>query len=76
MQTQQSIVPQDANNVPPVQMNKTKTALANMLSNRLSNNGSVNAVTDQTVEPSAAGTLRLMTAQHNAALNVGLQQQV
>lgn len=57
-------------------MNKTKTALANMLSNRLSN--SVNngvampmqpgdGSTVQGVEPSAAGTLRMMTAQHNSS---------
>lgn len=50
---------------------KTKTALANMLSSRLSNNGSVAHIPDQPgVEQSAAGTLRMMTAQHNAALNV------
>lgn len=41
-----------------------------MLSNRLSNNGGSSAPIEATsVEPSAAGTLRLMTAQHNAALN-------
>lgn len=48
---------------------KTKTALANMLSNRLGNNGSVPNIPETPTEPSAAGTLRLMTAQHNAALN-------
>ncbi|XP_037036633.1 PAX-interacting protein 1 isoform X2 [Bradysia coprophila] len=48
---------------------KTKTALANMLSNRLSNNGSTPNIPESPTEPSAAGTLRLMTAQHNAALN-------
>lgn len=54
-------------------MNKTKTALANMLSNRLSNSGANGApmpmqTTDgqNLVEPSAAGTLRMMTAQHNS----------
>lgn len=56
-------------------MNKTKTALANMLSNRLGNSTSNNgpAMPMQTVadgsnvvEPSAAGTLRMMTAQHNS----------
>lgn len=51
-------------------MNKTKTALANMLSSRLSNNGpNLTPVPESPTEPSAAGTLRLMTAQHNAALN-------
>lgn len=48
---------------------KTKTALANMLSNRLGNNGSVPNIPESPTEPSAAGTLRLMTQQHNAALN-------
>lgn len=48
---------------------KTKTALANMLSNRLGNNGNVPSIPETPTEPSAAGTLRLMTAQHNAALN-------
>lgn len=53
-------------------MNKTKTALANMLSNRLSNNSNTNngvAMPMQAadVEPSAAGTLRMMTAQHNSS---------
>lgn len=53
-------------------MNKTKTALANMLSNRLSNSSNGAAIPMQTadgqnlVEPSAAGTLRMMTAQHNS----------
>lgn len=69
-QPQQQIVIQDGNNLPSAQMNKTKTALANMLSNRLSNNGgSASIVAETPVEPSAAGTLRLMGAQHNAALN-------
>lgn len=54
-----------------VQM-KTKTALAHMLSNRLSNSGNNGNITMQAtdaqpiVEPSAAGTLRMMTAQHNS----------
>ncbi|KAF5294347.1 hypothetical protein FQR65_LT10800 [Abscondita terminalis] len=49
---------------------KTKTALANMLSIRLqSGAATVGAPPDTIPEPSAAGTLRLMTAQHNAALN-------
>lgn len=62
---QQQIVTQDG-----VSSSKTKTALANMLSNRLcGNNGNSVPIVDQT-EPSAAGTLRMMTAQHNAALNV------
>lgn len=60
-------------------MNKTKTALANMLSNRLSaNNGATMQMqpTDatQVVEPSAAGTLRMMTAQHNSSASPGQQQ--
>lgn len=50
-----------------------------MLSNRLggSNNNNGAAVpmqVDQTAEPSAAGTLRMMTAQHNAALNPGVER--
>lgn len=50
---------------------KTKTALANMLSTRLGNNGNTAQIVEQPgVEQSAAGTLRMMTAQHNAALNV------
>ena len=50
---------------------KTKTALANMLSSRLSNNGNVTQIVEQPgVDQSAAGTLRMMTAQHNATLNV------
>jgi PAX-interacting protein 1 len=54
-----------------VSSSKTKTALANMLSSRLGNNGNVTQVIEQPgVEQSAAGTLRMMTAQHNAALNV------
>ncbi|KAK9886157.1 hypothetical protein WA026_015669 [Henosepilachna vigintioctopunctata] len=49
---------------------KTKTALANMLSIRLQSGGSSVGATQETMaEPSAAGTLRLMTAQHNASLN-------
>ncbi|KAK4878474.1 hypothetical protein RN001_010980 [Aquatica leii] len=49
---------------------KTKTALANMLSIRLQSGGSTVGTSPESLpEPSAAGTLRLMTAQHNAALN-------
>ncbi|KAJ8910501.1 hypothetical protein NQ315_012348 [Exocentrus adspersus] len=50
---------------------KTKTALANMLSIKLQSGGSsIGMQRPETLpEPSAAGTLRLMTAQHNAALN-------
>lgn len=62
----------DANNVPqnPLVNAKTKTALANMLSIRLQSGGSnIGPATEPIAEPSAAGTLRLMTAQHNAALN-------
>ena len=44
-----------------------------MLSIRLQS-GSSN-VTDGIAEPSAAGTLRLMTAQHNATLNPSSRQQ-
>lgn len=67
---QQQIIIQDPNALP----NKTKTALANMLSSRLGNNGVVNAGALQDVnEPSAAGTLRLMTAQHNANMNQVIQ---
>lgn len=67
---QQQIIIQDPNALP----NKTKTALANMLSSRLGNNGAVNPGTLQDVnEPSAAGTLRLMTAQHNANMNQVIQ---
>lgn len=53
-------------------INKTKTALANMLNSRLSgaNNGAVGATGVPETEPSAAGTLRMMTAQHNAALSL------
>lgn len=64
-----------------MQMNKTKTALANMLSNRLSaNNGGAamqiqSGDATQVVEPSAAGTLRMMTAQHNSSTPPGQQQQ-
>lgn len=56
-----------------VQMNKTKTELANMLRNRLGNTGANGtnipmqaADAQNLVEPSAAGTLRMMTAQHNS----------
>lgn len=56
-------------NVPLVNA-KTKTALANMLSIRLQSGGANMGPTAEPIaEPSAAGTLRLMTAQHNAALN-------
>lgn len=64
-----------------VQMNKTKTALANMLSNRLSNSGNNGTgmpmqVTDAQpiVEPSAAGTLRMISAQHNSPAPQAQQQ--
>ena len=64
-QNNQLLVDPNANN----QMNaKTKTALANMLSSRLGGNNV--PIPEQSVEPSAAGTLRMMTAQHNASLNV------
>lgn len=64
-QNNQLLVDPNANN----QMNaKTKTALANMLSSRLGGNNA--PIPEQSVEPSAAGTLRMMTAQHNASLNV------
>lgn len=62
-----------------MQMNKTKTALQNMLSNRNmanTNNGTPVPIAgpEATVpipgEPSAAGTLRMMTAQHNTT-NLG-----
>lgn len=54
----------------PVQMNKTKTALAHMLSNRLGNTNGPNMPisgpdVQPIVEPSAAGTLRMISAQHN-----------
>ncbi|KAL1400707.1 hypothetical protein pipiens_007212 [Culex pipiens pipiens] len=72
---QQTLVgPPGDPNVPGSQQmkNQTKTALANMLSNRLGANGSVVPnIPDGPPggpEPSAAGTLRMMTAQHNAAL--------
>lgn len=61
--------PMDGIQIPIDPSNKTKTALANMLSNRLGNNGNVTQIVDQP-EQSAAGTLRMMTAQHNAALSV------
>uniref|UniRef100_A0A1B0CG64 PAX-interacting protein 1 n=2 Tax=Lutzomyia longipalpis TaxID=7200 RepID=A0A1B0CG64_LUTLO len=53
-------------------INKTKTALANMLNSRLSgaNNGALGGAGVPESEPSAAGTLRMMTAQHNAALSL------
>lgn len=54
---------------PLVVNSKTKTALANMLNTRLQSGGST--LTENIAEPSAAGTLKLMTAQHNAALNTG-----
>jgi PAX-interacting protein 1 len=61
--------PMDGIQIPIDPSNKTKTALANMLSNRLGNNGNVTQVVEQP-EQSAAGTLRMMTAQHNATMNV------
>lgn len=72
--SQQIQIGQDPNS--QASMNsKTKTALANMLSNRLGNNGNVVPNIPETpTEPSAAGTLRLMTAQHNAALNQSINQ--
>lgn len=63
----QQQLPMDPNGVSSA---KTKTALANMLSSRLGNNGNVAQIAEAPVEQSAAGTLRMMTAQHNAALNV------
>lgn len=54
---------------------KTKTALANMLSIRLQSGGTSVGATENIPEPSAAGTLRLMTAQHNAALNSNARPQ-
>ncbi|KAJ8956075.1 hypothetical protein NQ318_016527 [Aromia moschata] len=63
---------QDGNIQHPLVVNaKTKTALANMLSIKLQSGGSSIGVQrpEAIPEPSAAGTLRLMTAQHNAALN-------
>ncbi|XP_072382346.1 uncharacterized protein Ptip [Diabrotica undecimpunctata] len=63
---------QEANIPSPLVVNaKTKTALANMLSIKLQSGGSSVGVQrpEAIQEPSAAGTLRLMTAQHNAALN-------
>lgn len=51
---------------------KTKTALANMLSIKLQSGGSTMAPRPDAIpEPSAAGTLRLMTQQHHATLNSG-----
>lgn len=59
----------DGVNQPQI-ISKTKTALANMLNNRMTgNNGAVPGSPMPDVEPSAAGTLRLMTAHHNASLN-------
>ncbi|XP_059608090.1 PAX-interacting protein 1 [Phlebotomus argentipes] len=73
----QSVQPQQQTHAeaaaPAGQMiNKTKTALANMLNSRLSgaNNGAVGTPGVPESEPSAAGTLRMMTAQHNAALSL------
>lgn len=99
------VIIQDPNASPGQMNSKTKTALANMLSNRLGNNngassnsaaavstgnsggpiasgpgggpltvtsgavGMADPTNNVVVEPSAAGTLRMMTAQHNAALN-------
>lgn len=54
----------------PTSSAKTKTALANMLSSRLGGNNGNIPIIEQNVEPSASGTLRMMTAQHNASLNV------
>lgn len=61
----------DSTTNPQVQVNpKTKTALANMLSIKLQSGGAIGpARTEGLPEPSAAGTLRMMTAQHNAAIN-------
>ncbi|XP_060533249.1 PAX-interacting protein 1-like [Cylas formicarius] len=83
--TQQGAIPQQAAVRPPnqppsadsttspaqVQVNpKTKTALANMLSIKLQSGGTIGGPRQETIpEPSAAGTLRMMTAQHNAAIN-------
>lgn len=79
IQEQQNVVGNTGSLINPQQMNsKTKTALANMLTSRL-NNSSV-AGQPQGVDPTAvgvvapaentaSGTLRMMTAQHNAALN-------
>lgn len=52
-------------------ISKTKTALANMLNSRMTGNNGVpgQPMPGDVVEPSAAGTLRLMTAHHNATLN-------
>lgn len=62
-------------------MNKTKTALAHMLNSRLSNTGNNGAgmpmqATDAQpiAEPSAAGTLRMMTAQLNSPVSQGQPQ--
>lgn len=62
-------------------MNQAKTALAIHINSRLSNSGNNGAnipmqVADvqPIVEPSAAGTLRLMTAQHNLPNSQGQQQ--
>lgn len=60
---------------------KGKTALAHMLNNRLGNSGNNGASmpmqtadAQPVVEPSAAGTLRMMTAQHNSPVPQGQQQ--
>ncbi|ENN75011.1 hypothetical protein YQE_08327, partial [Dendroctonus ponderosae] len=62
----------DSTTNPQVQVNpKTKTALANMLSIKLQSGAAIAAPPrpEGIPEPSAAGTLRMMTAQHNAAIN-------
>ncbi|XP_076254688.1 uncharacterized protein LOC143192843 isoform X2 [Rhynchophorus ferrugineus] len=62
----------DSTTNPQVQVNpKTKTALANMLSIKLQSGGTIGATPrpEGLPEQSAAGTLRMMTAQHNAAIN-------
>lgn len=69
-QSQQQLANVDSSVTNAVQMNKTKTALANMLSNRLGNTNGPNISipgpdTQAIVEPSAAGTLRMISAQHN-----------
>lgn len=55
---------------------KTKTALANMLSIKLQSGGSaMGPRSDAIQEPSAAGTLRLLTAHHHANLNPNARPQ-
>lgn len=80
---QMNVGPQSTDGTQNNQMSKTKTALVNMLSDRLKNNctGNVTATNEISVAPvtavqegSAAGTLRLMTAQHNAALNTPIAE--